>query len=200
MKKLLFAISFSILAMAFNEAKAQGVGEFAYQVSFPTGDFKNFASKVSWLGFSGQYRWLLNNKRVSVGGSLNWFYFVDKQGTQTVDMGEKGTYHGFVTDFTNIYSLLGVVQYDLKDPKEKVVPFIRAGAGIAYQDQRKDVGIFEVKGDGAQFAWNAEIGIRTMRQGSGLLLALTYHGLPKSGNLIATSYVGIKLGFTRYPY
>ena len=199
MKKFLFVICLSILAMAFNEAKAQ-VGEFAYQVSFPTGDFKNFTSKVSWVGFSGQYRWLLNNKRVSVGGSLNWFYFADKQGIKTVDLGTEGTYHGHVTNFTNIYSLLGVIQYDLKDPKERVVPFVRVGAGIAYQDQRKDVGIFEWKADGAQFAWNAELGVRMMRQGSGLLLALTYHGLPKSGDMVATSYVGIKLGFTRYPF
>jgi hypothetical protein len=57
MKKLLFIICFSMVAMAFNEAKAQGVGEFAYQVSFPTGDFKDFASKVSYLGFSD--RWIM---------------------------------------------------------------------------------------------------------------------------------------------
>jgi len=199
MKKLAFIIGFFIIALAFNEARAQ-VGEFAYQVSFPTGKFKDLVSKVSWVGFSGQYRKVLNNKRVSVGGSLNWFYFVDKKGIQTNNYGEQGTYHGNVTAFTNIYSLLAVIQYDLKDPKEKVVPFIRGGAGIGYQDQRTDIGLYEFRNDGAQFAWNAELGVRAGKQGRDLLIALTYHGLPKSGEIVPTSFWGVKVGITRLPF
>lgn len=199
MKKIIIITGLAICILTSRESMAQ-IGEFAYQVSFPTGDFKDFVGKVSWVGFSGQYRQLLSNKRISVGGSLNWFYFVDKKGVVTENTGEQGTYHGNETDFTNIYSLLGVVQYDLKDSKEKLIPFVRAGAGIAYQDQRKDIGIFEFRGDGAQFAWNAEFGVRAGKQGRNLLLALTYNGLPKTSDLIGTSFFGVKLGVTVSPY
>ena len=200
MKKFAIIIGIFILALGFNEARAQ-VGEFAYQVSFPTGDFKNLVSKTSFVGFSGQYRKLLHNKQLSVGGSLNWFYFVDKKGVQTNDFGEQGTYHGNVTGFTNIYSLLAVVQYDFKDyTKEKFVPFIRGGAGVGYQDQRTDIGLYEFRNDGAQFAWNAELGVRGGKGGRAVLLALTYHGLPKSGDMVATSFWGVKLGITRFKF
>lgn len=187
----------SIITAFIFYTTAQGqIGEFAYQISFPTGGFKDFVGKTSFVGFSGQFRHRLSNPQLSVGASLSWFYFSDKKGKITRPANE-GTVTANITDFTNIYALMAVFQYDFKNPKERIVPFARIGAGIAYQDQRTDAGLYEWKYNGAQFSGNGEIGVRFNRDiNHGILLAATYHILPAANDLVSTSFFGIKLGFT----
>jgi hypothetical protein len=176
--------------------------EFGYQVSFPVGKFGDFVTQPSWLGISGQWAWYLNKqKQVSLGINASWFYFSDKQGRMTVDLGDQGTYTGFRTNFTNIYGVQGIGQYDLKAPKEKTVPYVKIGLGANYQDQRSDLGLFEDKDDGIQFMTSGEFGIRFQGMDRfGILLAANYHWMPASGELVNTSFVGIKVGIHGFNY
>lgn len=186
--------------MTVYSASAQ-VGDFSYQVSFPTGDFGDFIEKTSFVGFSAGGRKYLKNDQWSIGGSFSWFYFPDKRGMTTVDLKEQGTYTGFVTNYTNIYALMAVAQYDLKERKERIVPFLRAGIGGAYQNQREDIGLYAFKNDGIQFALNGEAGITLSKDGMrGIFLAATYHYFPEASDMVSTSFFGIKLGVSNSKY
>ncbi len=200
MKKIL------IIALIFSatmslESKAQSSYEFHYQVSFPMGEFSDFVGQPGWLGFSGQWMKYMENDRLSIGANLSYFYFSDKQGIKTVDAGETTTYTGYVVNFTNIYGLMGVVQYDLKPRREKMVPFIRIGLGTDYQDQRKDIGFYEFKADGFQFMTNGEFGLR-INTGNTMnwIVAATYHYMPASSDMVNTSFAGIKIGIHGFNY
>ncbi len=190
-----YIISIITAFVIYTSAHAQ-VAEFTYQISFPTGDFKDFVGKTSFVGFTGQYRHRLKNQKISLGGSIGWFYFSDKLGRVTKDI-NGGTLNANITNFTNIIPVMAIAQFDFKDPKEKVVPFVRIGAGVAYQDQRYDAGLYEFKANGAQFAGNGEIGIRLNKNiNHGIVLAGTYHFFPEASDLIGTSFFGIKLGIS----
>jgi hypothetical protein len=170
------------------------VQEFSWQTSLPAGEFKDFIEKVNVLGLSFQGRWYLKNNRTSIGGSMSFFYFQDKKGKTTVEIPESGTFTGNITNFTNIYGLQAIIQQDLKPKGEKSVPFIRAGVGGAYQDQRTYTGIYEIKNDGVQFMANAEAGVRIGDRYKSIVLAATWHYLPAAGDMVNTSFFGIKLG------
>lgn len=115
MKKIPYIIACAFLLLSFrSNAQYSGVGEFGYQASFPMGEeFKDFVSKTSWVGINFQARKYLKNERLSLGGSLSWFYFPDKKGYGTVHLDEGGgTYTGHTTNWTNIYGLMAIGQYD----------------------------------------------------------------------------------------
>ena len=197
--------SYRILPLLFPlfaalESRAQNAWEFDYQISFPTGKFRDFTADASWVGFSGQWRRYASNKQLSYGAAFSWFYFADKQGRQTRDFGENGTYTGFLTNFTNIYGLSGILQYDFRKRTEKTVPFTRVGMGAAYQNQRTDIGLFAFKSDGVQFMTHIEAGFRfnELLGHSALVLAATYHLLPSSGDLVPTQFAGIKIGIESF--
>ncbi|MBZ5859021.1 outer membrane beta-barrel protein [Flavihumibacter profundi] len=181
---------------------AQKVGEFSYQASFPTGKFGDFIGKTSWVGFSGGGRgYLKSNEQLSIGGSLSWFYMADKKGKQTFTGPEGGVTTGNLTNFTNIYGLMAVIQYDLKKRNEKKVPYIRGGLGGAYQNQNSDIGIYRIQNDGFQFMMNAEAGVNfNMSANNGIVLAATYHYLPEASGMVTTSFFGIKLAVTSFSY
>jgi len=201
MKKLILILAFIIGGSYFYYGKAQGVGEISYQASFPTGDFSDFVSKTSWVGFSFQGRYYLN-EQFSLGGSFSWFYFPDKKGKQTVQIqNEGGVYTGNQTNFTNIYGLLAIAQYDLKNKKEHTVPFVRGGLGAAYQNQRTDLGLYAYKYDGVQFHVNAEAGVRfNYSINKGIVVAATYNYLPAASDMVSTAFFGLKVGYTGFSH
>ena len=199
MKKIILMIAFIVGGSYLYNGYAQTAGEFSYQASFPTGKFSDFIGKTSWVGFSGLGRKYLNDQ-LSLGGSFSWFYMPDKRGKQTVKLSEGGVYTGSTTNWTNIYGLLAIIQYDFKKRKEYLVPFVRGGLGAAYQNQRQDIGLYAFKYDGVQFMMNAEAGVRLNQVSKGFSLAATYHYLPEAGDVVMTSFFGIKLSICGFSY
>lgn len=201
MKKIILMIAFIIGGSYFFYGNAQGVGEFSYQASFPTGAFKDFVGKTSWVGFGFQGRKYLNDQ-LSLGGSFSWYYFPDKRGKQTVQLAnEGGVYTGNQTNFTNIYGLLAIVQYDFKNKKEERVPFVRGGLGAAYQNQRTDIGLYAYKYDGVQFAMNVEAGMRfNYSINKGFVVAATYNYMPAASDMVATAFFGLKVAYTGFSH
>ncbi|HEY6506343.1 MAG TPA: hypothetical protein VIZ28_20345 [Chitinophagaceae bacterium] len=194
MKKQIIILVIASLFFTYSSNAQSKVGEFSWQTSLPAGEFKDFIEKVNVLGLNFQGRWYLKNNRTSIGGSMSFFYFQDKKGKTTVEIPESGTFTGNITNFTNIYGLQAIIQQDLKPKGEKSVPFIRAGVGGAYQDQRTYTGIYEIKNDGVQFMANAEAGVRIGDRYKSIVLAATWHYLPAAGDMVNTSFFGIKLG------
>ncbi len=197
MKKTMILLVAVLGAIAHAHAqKLTKAGEFGYQASFPMGDFKDFVGKTSWVGFNLTGRhYMPKAERLSLGINLCWFYFPDKQGRKTVDLKDQGTYTGYVTNYTNIYGLNLVAQYDLQERHAKLVPYVRAGIGGAYQNQRTDIGLYAFKSDGIQLLLNAELGLRFSKDGQrGFLLSGTFHQLPAASDMVSTQFLGVKLG------
>ena len=173
------------------------VSQLSYQLSFPTGEFNDFISKPSYVGFGWEYRWPLKNEQLTLGGSFTWYYFQDKLGHTTITYEDGGSVTGNINDYSNIYNLLAVLQYDFKKSSGKTVPFIKGGFGGAYQDQRQDAGIWVLQREGFQMNLNAEAGIRLNAGSSnGAVIAVTYNYLPSTDDVPNTSFVGIKLGYS----
>ncbi len=189
-----------ILVLISEKVRSQVVPELHYQLSIPTGTFRNFVEKPGLMGVGLQFRKYLPNKRLSLGGGLSWFYFPDKKGKQTLELqGDDGTYTGYVTNFSNIYGLEALVQYDLKDRSEKLVPFVKAGLGAAYQNQRQDIGLLAFRYRGFQFLSHAEAGMKIqLPQEGSLNLSLTYHIIPGSGEVSSTSFAGLRIGYAGF--
>ncbi|ULQ54082.1 hypothetical protein [Flavihumibacter fluvii] len=200
MRKIILMITCVLGSSFLLTAYGQKVGEFSYQASFPVGAFGDFVSKTSWVGFSGGGRAYVK-EQLSVGGTFSWYYFPDKKGKITTQLpDDAGVYTANVTNYTNIYGLMAVVQYDLKKRTEKMVPFVRGGLGAAYQNQRQEFGLYYIQNDGVQFMMNAEAGIQFNRDRNGIVLAATYHNLPSASDMVATSFFGLKLGITAFNY
>ena len=195
MKKLIIIFVNVLLLSVYAQAQKK-VGEFSWQGSIPTGEFKDFIEPFNAMGLNFQGRHYLANDRTSVGGSISFFYFQDKQGKRTIDAPNGGAFTGDVTNFTNIYGLQAIIQQDLKDRSEKVVPFVRAGIGGCYQDQKTWTGVYEIQNDGVQFMANGEVGIRVGDKNKGVVLAGTYHWMPAASDMVATTFFGIRLGIT----
>ncbi len=195
-RSLLVAV---IIIGAAGKTHAQ-YAELAYQMSFPVGDFKKFVSKPSFAGISGGYRVAFRkNQQLSIGGDFNWYYFADKAGYLTTSTNDGGAYSGTTTRFTNIFSLLAVIQYDFSDNSQIWVPFMKCGFGADYQSQRTDIGLYAFKNDGIQFAAHTEAGFRFNRDRmNGFFVAATYEMMPAAGNVLSTSIIGLKLGFSRF--
>lgn len=189
---------FLIVFFVCSELKAQEQStayELGYQVSFPSGKFADFSGNTSWAGFSLSGRkYIKQVNRLSLGSNLNWFYFAEKKGRETVNLSDKGTYTGEVRSYTNIYGLLFLAQYDLKDAGNTAIPFVRAGLGTAAQYQHKNIGLFTASGDGIQFYFNMEAGVRlSQNKDKGVNLSVTYNNMPGTSDLIDTQFWGVKL-------
>ena len=200
MKKHIIILVNALLVFVYSSNAQKKVGEFSWQGSFPTGEFNDFIGKFNAMGLNFQGRMYLSNDRTSVGGSISFFYFQDKKGTVTVDAPNGGALTGDITTFTNIYGLQAIIQHDFKDKGEKAVPFVRAGLGGAYQDQKTWGGVYEIQNDGVQFMANGEAGVRIGTKTKSVVLAATYHYLPSAADMVSTSFFGIKVGITYFKY
>lgn len=196
-RKLLLFLGWLLVAKTL---RAQVIPEISYQFSVPIGDFKRFVEKPGLLGIGLQFRKYLNDNRISIGGGFCWFYFSDKKGTQTLELpGDDGTYTGYVTSYSNIYGLQAIFQYDLKDRAEKIVPFLQAGLGAAYQNQRQDIGLLGFKYDGFQVLSHVDAGVRySLPRHAAINISLRYHYLPNGGDAITTSFAGFRIGYSGF--
>ncbi len=188
--------------IGIKDAGAQAVPEVHYQFSVPTGSFRDFVAKPGPLGLGFQERSYLPNSRVSLGGELSWFYFPDKKGKQTLELnGDDGTYTGYVTNFTNIYGLQFLAQYDFRERTEKLVPYAKLALGLAYQNQRQDIGLLSFRNRGFQFLSYLEGGVRVQMRGQAALsFSATYHFQPEAGDVTATSFAGIRIGYSGFRF
>jgi Lipid A 3-O-deacylase (PagL) len=197
MKKILILVAIlTVSSSAFAQRPKVWENEINYQVSFPLGDFDEFTG-VSYTGFQWQFRRIMkSNPNLQVGGLMGWHYFQDKKGWTTDILNENEAVSGNIADYTNILTIMPMVYYRFGQPGGKARPYISAGAGMAYQDQRRDIGIYTLSTDGVQFATMADLGVM-IRVGnySSIALGGVYHYMPSANDMVTTSFVGIKLGY-----
>ena len=125
------------LAVAPATAGAQAFGFLGAGVTFPTGDYGDYAN-TGWLG-AGGVGFPIGDAGLAVGAEA--FY------------GQNN--HDYDGDKTNPYGVLGFVQYSFGDPA-KLHPYVLGGAGLLVHKYSSDVG----NGDSeSQFAYSFGAGV-----------------------------------------
>ncbi|TVR40695.1 MAG: hypothetical protein EA392_03135 [Cryomorphaceae bacterium] len=173
-------------------ASSQWHSEFNYGLAFSDGAFHDFAPSVGFWNVQYQARKQITD-RYSFGGAIGWSYFEHDFGRITRTDGASAITANMVS-YTNILTIQTVNQYNLAGDGD-VIPFLRLGAGVAYQNQQEDIGLYSVGEKGWQFALNPELGVRiALSDDLGLHIAGGYHYLPEGSGLLTTSFWSIKIG------
>lgn len=193
MYKHFIAAIFLLFGAGFiNLSQAQWNSEFNYGLAFANGDFHDFVPSMGFLNLQYQARKQITD-RYEFGGAIGWSYFEHDFGRIT-RTGDGYALTANIVAYTNILTLHTINQYNLLDDGD-AIPFLRIGAGIAYQNQQEDFGLYTVGEKGWQFALNPEFGVRIkLRDDLGLHLAGGYNYLPEGSGLRTTSFWSVKLG------
>jgi hypothetical protein len=193
MRKQFLLLLFSFVMLGLSKpVYSQWNTELNYGLAFAQGDFHDFVPGTGIWNVQFQARKQIT-ARYEFGGGIGWSYFQHDFGRLTRS-GDGYAVTANVVSYTNILSIQTINQYNLADEGD-VIPFLRLGAGLAYQNQQEDIGLYTLGNKGWQFALNPELGVRIrMRDDLGLLIAGGYNYLPEGSGLLTTSFWSVKIG------
>ena len=184
------------------QAKAQNwYGAFSYQISFPTGDTKDFADKTSFIGFSLDFRRAVAPK-TTVGLLLGWNVFHERT-SDVIDLvrdGNPGAVSGLQDRTLNSFPfMINAHKYFGKDNGTSF--FAGLNAGGYYMLQQFDIGIYTFGNDQWQWGIIPEVGIVIpLQDESSLVITGKYHfaftGESAVGTDISNQYISLGIGFS----
>lgn len=157
MKKIII-LSLIILATT-GTAFSQTIFSIAYEPSTPLGDMKNFISPTTLRGLSASADWYLN-KRLTVGGTLQWTGFYEKDERYTWNFEDGAVTATAWKEFYLISILANVKYYFNDDDGSLFAPYVGLGVGTMYVDQNAQVGTYELDDKSWKFAIAPEVGTR----------------------------------------
>ncbi len=167
-----------------------------YDVSFPTGDLKEYTDEISWRGFGMTFRTAMKED-VTVGATLGWHVFYERT-NETLQL-ESGAASGTQDRYVNAFPMMLNAHYYLGD-RGGTRPFIGMNFGGMYVSQRFDMGIRVLERDSFEWAMAPEVGVAVPLQRNTLLLLAAKYNVALSGESIAgrnfeVGYWGISVGF-----
>lgn len=191
MKKIFFISIFSLLA--FTAFSQSNLTSLQYSVGFGTGEMKDYISKVSWRGFTIDYRSLVNSN-IGVGVDMGWNVFYEEM-PDAVYESENITYAGKQWRYSNHFPVLLAADYFM-DRGGMVTPYAGLGLGTMYSLQNTDMGMYTFEKDAWHFALRPELGVLIETSpGVGFnIVGKYYYGL-KAGDLPAQGYFTLNFGF-----
>jgi hypothetical protein len=151
---------FLFLALSSGAATADEViGVLTYDVSFPTGDMKDFVDETSWRGFGLEGRWLMT-PNITVGLAWHWNTFHRKSS----DLLEIENGHVSGNQFRVLYAspFMATAYWYPKSPLDnpKFMPFIGLGAGGVWVKERLEIGIVAIEDSNWHFGLSPEVGFQ----------------------------------------
>ncbi len=163
-----------------------------WDVSFPTGDTKNYISNTSFRGASFEGMKFINDN-VAIGGVFGWEVFKEKESNITWE-GNGVTVTGTQVRYLNMLPLLVVSRYYLKGLDE-VAPYVGLGIGTYNSLQRTEIGLVAFVNNNWHLGFAPEAGIFIpMNFNMGMNLAAKYQYAVKSNNS-QYSYFTLTVGF-----
>lgn len=174
---LLLAIcSFVPLSSGFAQA-GHWYGAATYQVSFPTGDTKDFIEAISWSGFGLDFRYTVQ-KEVSVGFVTGWNSFYEQVNETTQLTGNNpGAITALSNRYTNFVPVMMNAHYYM-GKKGEIRPYAGLSAGGYWVTQELQVGIATFKNDSWEWGVAPELGVIIPVQRSlGIIVAGKYNFL-----------------------
>ena len=182
---------------------AQSLGSITYNVSFPSGNLKDYVNDMSWRGFGMEGRWF-SNKNISFGLSFAWTVF-DQRTTdliQIVNEGVSGTVSGTQIRIVNSLPILATAHYYTGKRRDQFRFYFGTGAGMYYIKQRLEIGLVAFNSDNWHFGLAPEAGVLiSLNRDFTMIFNAKYNyafsaGKPLGGGDDNTyEYWGINVGF-----
>lgn len=206
---LLLAICCSIPLSSGFAQEHHWYGAATYQVSFPTGDTKDFISDPSWRGFGLDFRYGVK-KDVTVGFVTGWNIFYEQvDGTMQLNTDPPGAITSLSNRYINFVPVMLNAHYYLGE-KGKYRPYIGLCAGGYYVDQEIQIGIADLINDSWEWGVAPELGvIIPVERDFGIIIAGKYNFLFTEESVfegtqlqkdITNGYWGIQVGVAWQSY
>ena len=206
---LLLAIcSFIPLSSGFAQA-GHWYGAATYQVSFPTGDTKDFISDPSWRGFGLDFRYTVK-KNVTVGFVTGWNIFYEQvTGTTQLETDPPGAITAQTNRYINFVPIMLNTHYYF-GKRGDIRPYAGLSAGGYYVNQELQMGIATFNNDGWEWGVAPELGVVIpVQRGLGIIIAGKYNYLFTKNTVfqgtqlekdLRNSYWGIQVGVAWQSY
>ena len=201
MKKIAYTlIIIAVVFISTTSFAQQSFWSFNYHMSFATGEQTDYISSGSFRGWGIDGRGFLTDN-ISVGGSFSWEVFDEIKRdlpprTMSVTDNVDGHISGVEYRFINTLPILVNAHYYLGSDGA-VRPYFGLGIGTAYVEQRTDIGLVSITGNGWGFALQPEVGamIPFGLTGVGANVAGRFRYTTKSGDTtIPISFFTLSIG------
>ncbi|WP_417602321.1 outer membrane beta-barrel protein [Owenweeksia hongkongensis] len=202
-----FKISILVAIISFclptaSSAQADYYFSLTYSPSLPVGDVANFTGDFSWRGVGIDARFLLNDN-VSVGFNTGWNVLREESDgvVSEVIVGENNTatISGKRFRFTNSIPVLITTHYHWGDSDE-IRPYIGAGAGLYYINQRVEMGLYAAEEESTRFGISPSAGVMFPAfYNSSLNVGIQYHQAFAANDYNSVGYLAFNIGLTWGP-
>jgi hypothetical protein len=189
MKK--YIITFAILVSALAAGAQDVIWKMTYDVGFPFSATKEFADQVSWRGLSLDVdRFVTEN--VAVGTGVSWSVFLEKD-PDSYWQKDQLLLHGTQVRYINNIPLMARISWF--QPMDELEPYFTLGIGTVWQENRRDMGLWEWTDNYWQFALAPEVGVIVPMGTSVTTLKLKYtHGFSTDSGAPTLSYLSVGVG------
>ncbi len=163
-----------------------------YDISFPLGNTKDFASPTSFRGFTFSGGYFLNDN-LAVELRWSWHVFYDDI---PFDVYEEGTraISGKQYRSINAFPLTFGAKYFLTESGFR--PYLGFGIGPYKTRKRTEMGIYYVEDRQWHFGMTPEVGfVYDFTSGVGIMANLRYDYMLDAGNIGAQSNISLSVGF-----
>ncbi len=165
-----------LLGVTFAQpVSAQRASSWTWNMQYSTvlglSDTKDFVDGFSWRGATVDFEKAINGN-LSLGGSVGWHVLAAKEaGTSLFD---QGAITGTAWRYVNSVPLLVTGSYFLEE-QGQTRPFVGAGTGTYYIQNRTEAGLFAVEDGNWHFGFMGEAGVAIDRGASIITLAARYN-------------------------
>lgn len=193
MKKLIILISFLIIGAYSYGQSMYGI---SYGMALPTGKTSDLVSKYQWRGFAIEGKYFLGDQ-FTIGWQTGWNTMYDEQTGTFTEGNESRT--GTKYAWLNIWPALFTFNY-LFGSDGDVQPFLGAGVGTYWIEQRTQMGLFSTTYKTWNFGLAPEVGILfPLNLNSNLYISAKYnYGMNGSSDVDDYSYMTFNVGFLWY--
>jgi outer membrane protein W len=170
---------------------AQGLVNFNYQVTYPSGETNDYIDKISFRGVGMEWRKYIQDD-ISAGISLNWnvFHKVETKIEQLEDGAVTGTQNRTI----NSFPFMVTAHYYLGGRRD-IRPYGGLGLGAFLIEKKLDIGIYSLSESNWHFGVSPELGVQfPVGYDTTIMVALKYNYAFETKEE-QNSYFGLSVGF-----
>ena len=187
-----YALILAGFFVMLNARPQESIWKMTYDVSLPLSATGEFAGQFSWRGIALDFDRFINDQ-LSVGLGVSWSVFLEKE-PQSYYQNEDMLTHGTQVRYINSVPLLARFSW-YTAPSGSYRAYFSAGVGTAWQERRRDVGLWTFGDDYWQFALSPEAGIIIPVSRTYLTAKLRYVQGFKTPAIPSLSYLSLGVGY-----
>ena len=190
MKK--YIITFTLFLAALGISAQEVIWKMTYDVGIPFSDTKEFTKQASWRGLSLDFDRFVGDN-LAIGMGFSWSTFVEKEADSYYEM-ERILIHGTQVRYINNIPLMARISW--YQPLDVLETYFTLGVGTAWQEPRREIGLWSFSDSYWQFALAPELGILfPVGMSYGSLKVKYTHAFETSGGAPTLSYLSLGVGF-----